>query len=71
VPKWVKLLEIISGPRPAPALSCGSNLKERMVVPASDGEYTPNLYLNPVLFPVDPYLKYLETESSKCSINEL
>ncbi len=71
MPKWVKSFEIISGPHPAPALSSGSILKERILVPGSVDELTPSFHLKLALFPVDPYLKYLEVESLKFSKKEL
>src|SRR5882724_1936290 len=61
---------MISGPRPAPALSEGSIFNNNTFVPGSIDEGTPTLYLKAFLLPVDPYRKFLSVESLKSSENE-
>jgi hypothetical protein len=47
------------------------DLKESILVPGSDGDSTPILYLKSDLVPVEPYLKCIKVESEKSSLKEL
>src|SRR3954468_21404848 len=62
---------MISGPRPAPALSAGSILSDKILVCGSVTEFTPDFHLKSALFPVEPYLKNSEAVSLKFSKKEV
>src|SRR5689334_18182804 len=61
---------MISGPRPAPALSAGSIFISRIFVRGSEEELTPHLHLKSAFVPVEPHLKYFRLVSLKSSIKE-
>src|ERR1700743_2773955 len=61
---------MISGPRPGPALSAGSILNRKTLLPRSTVDATPAFHLKSSLTPVDPYRKFRNTESPKPSVNE-
>src|SRR4051812_15815955 len=62
---------MISGPRPAPALSSGSIFISRTFVPRSDEELTPDFHLKSAFVPMEPHLKYLRVVSLNSSMNGL
>ena len=58
---------MISGPLPAPTLSLGSILKERIFADGSFCDDWPNFTLNGALVPVEPDLKFADVVSLKSS----
>jgi hypothetical protein len=61
----VNPFEMTSGPRPAPALSAGSILKDRIFALFSEGDVAPAFHLKGALVPVEPYLKFFRAVSLK------
>ena len=70
MPKCVNPLEIISGPRPAPALSAGSILSDNIFSPLPVDDSTPAFHLNGDWTPVDPYLKFINESLLNSSMKD-